>query len=183
MVLLESIEVPLGETMHSFSLKDSDGKRHKSENLVGEKGLLIFFTCNHCPYAQAVWERFIKIAGQAQKLGINAVAINPNIHPSYPKDSPEEMKKLSDMLHLKFPYLVDDTQQVARSFKAQCTPDIYLVDGNFKLVYHGRIDDNWQDEHAVTKHELLSAVNSLANGLPIDKDQKPSIGCSIKWKD
>jgi peroxiredoxin len=182
MALLESIQISLGTKMPDFSLKDPEGKEHSSDKLLGEKGLLIFFTCNHCPYAQAVWERFIKVAEQAKKLGINAVAINPNIHPDYPEDSPQGMKKLIKILNIQFPYLVDKTQQTATDFKAQCTPDIYLVNKDYKLVYHGRIDDNWKDEHAVTKHELLAGVNALANGLEINKDQKPSIGCSIKWK-
>lgn len=182
MALVESTQTPLGEKMPDFSLKDPNNKEHNSKDLIGEKGLLIAFTCNHCPYAQAVWERFIKISEQAEKLGINAVAINPNIHPDYPEDSPEEMKKLIQTLEITFPYLIDDTQQTAKDFKAQCTPDLYLLDSNYKLVYHGRIDDNWQDEHAVKSHELLAAVNALANGLEINKDQKPSMGCSIKWK-
>ena len=182
MALLESLSIPLGTKMPAFLLKDPEGEEHSSNEIVGEKGLLIFFTCNHCPYAQAVWERFVKISDQAKKLGINAVAINPNIHPDFPEDSPEEMKKLINTLEINFPYLIDNTQQTAKDYKAQCTPDIYLVDKDFKLAYHGRIDDNWQDEHAVTKHELLAAVNALANGLEIDKDQNPSMGCSIKWK-
>jgi len=167
--------------MPVFSLQDAYGKEYNSEDLIGEKGLLIAFTCNHCPYAQAVWERFVHIAEQAKKLGINAVAINPNIHPDFPEDSPEEMKKLIQRLEIKFPYLVDETQKVAKDFKAQCTPDIYLLEKDGKLVYHGRIDDNWQDESKVTSHELLAAVNALANALPIDQEQKPSMGCSIKW--
>jgi len=169
--------------MPAFLLKDPDGKEYNSKELIGEKGLLIVFTCNHCPYAQAVWERVVHIAEQAKQLGINSVAINPNIHPDFPEDSPEEMKKLVQKLGINFPYLVDETQKIAKDFKAQCTPDIYLLDNQGKLVYHGRIDDNWQDEHAVKSHELLAAVNALANGLEINKDQKPSMGCSIKWKE
>jgi len=182
MTLLESLNIPLGTKMPAFLLKDPEGKEYNSKNLLGEKGLLVVFTCNHCPYAQAVWERVVRIADKAKSLGINTVSINPNIHPDFPEDSPEEMRKLINTLKIKFPYLVDDTQKIAKEFKAQCTPDIYLLDNEGKLVYHGRIDDNWQDEHAVTSHELLAAVNALANALPIDQDQKPSMGCSIKWK-
>ncbi len=184
MALLKSESVPLGTRMPGFVLKDPEGDEFSSVNLVGKKGLLVIFTCNHCPYAQAVWERFIKIASQAKKLGINSVAINPNLHPDYPDDSPEKMKELIRILEIKFPYLIDSTQDVAKSFNAQCTPDIYLFNNKEELVYHGRIDDNWHDEALVTKHELLSAVNALANDLDLPKaeDQKPSMGCSIKWK-
>jgi peroxiredoxin len=182
MALLESMSIELGKKMPAFTLKDPKGKEYSSDKLLGEKGLLIFFTCNHCPYAQAVWERFINAAEQAKKIGINAVAINPNIHPEYPQDGPEEMKNLSQKLEIKFPYLVDDTQETARAFKAQCTPDIYLLNNKSELYYHGRIDDNWQDESQVRKHELLAAVNALANDLEAPKEQHPSIGCSIKWK-
>jgi len=182
MALLESVNIQLGTKMPAFSLQDSNGKEYESKELSGEKGLLIVFTCNHCPYALAVWDRIIKIASQVEKLGINTVAINPNIHPDFPEDSPEKMKELTEKLGINFPYLVDETQQTAKDFKAQCTPDIYLLNNEGKLVYHGRVDDNWQDEHAVTSHELLAAINSLANGLEIENDQKPSMGCSIKWR-
>ena len=183
MALLESIRISLGTKMPAFLLKDANGKEYKSSKLYGEKGLLVIFTCNHCPYAQAVWERIIKISNQAKHLGINTVAINPNINPDYPQDSPEEMKKLIKKLDIKFPYLVDETQNVARAFKAQCTPDIYLFNSKHDLVYHGRVDDNWQFPQKVTKHELLAAINALANDLEISKQQYPSMGCSIKWRD
>ena len=118
-------------------------------------------------------------------MGINTVAINPNINPDYPDDSPEAMVRFISQINITFPYLVDETQQTAREFKAQCTPDIYLLDKEGKLAYHGRIDDNWQHEDKVTKHELLAAINALANNLeqaPAEQ-QKPSMGCSIKWLD
>lgn len=183
MVLLESVQIELGTKMPEFQLNDSNSTPHSTQSEIGKKGLLIVFTCNHCPYAQAVWERVIKIAAQAKKLGINTVAINPNINPDYPEDSPERMKKLIKTLDIKFPYLVDEVQQTARDFKAQCTPDIYLVNAKNELAYHGRIDDNWQDEHTVKNHELLAAINALANGLPQAEKQYPSTGCSIKWVD
>lgn len=154
MVLLESLDIPLGTRMPDFKLEDPFGKVFKSGQLHGNKGLLVAFTCNHCPYARAVWPRLIRLAKHAKNLGVNTVAINPNIHPDYPEDSPEEMKKKMKEWGIGFPYLVDETQQVAKAFKAQCTPDIYLFDAEHKLVYHGRIDDNWKDETKVTKEEL-----------------------------
>lgn len=183
MALLESISLPLGSTMPTFELPAPDGTLNTRDDLMGEKGLLVAFTCNHCPYAQAVWPRLIKIARHARKLGIGAVAINPNIHPNYPADAPDKMAEAIREMGIDFPYVYDETQNVAREWKAQCTPDIYLVDAAGRLVYHGRIDDNWKDEAAVKRHELRDAIEALAAGKPISPDQKPSMGCSIKWRE
>ncbi len=150
MVLLESITIPLGTKMPDFELKDPFGQVYKGSQQFGERGLLVVFTCNHCPYAIAVWPRIIRLAHYAKNLKINTIAINPNINPAYPDDSPERMKENTKELGIDFPYLVDETQNTARAFKAQCTPDIYLFNKNHQLIYHGRIDDNWQDETKVT---------------------------------
>lgn len=179
---IASIDIPLGTTLPTFTLKDPDGAAFNSDTLIGAKGLLVIFTCNHCPYAKAVWPRTIAIAGEAHGKGVGTVAINPNIHPAYPEDAPEVMKQKVKDWNIPFPYLVDETQEIARAFKAQCTPDIYLFDTAKKLVYHGRVDDNWQDEAQVTRHELRDAVENLINGNPIDAAQYPTIGCSIKWR-
>jgi peroxiredoxin len=180
--LVESIDIPLGSPFIPFELPDPDGKQYPGNSLFGPKGLLMVFTCNHCPYAIAVWPRVIQISEEAKKLGINTIAINPNIHPSYPEDAPEKMKEKIKEWGIAFPYLVDETQQVSSDYKAQCTPDLYLFDGEKKLAYHGRIDDNWKDETKVTRQELKEAIKNLAAGKPVSKDQKPSMGCSIKWK-
>ncbi|MFA5060093.1 MAG: thioredoxin family protein [Candidatus Omnitrophota bacterium] len=182
MALLESVHIPLGTKMPEFTIKDPNGKSFKGAELYGKRGLLIAFTCNHCPYALAVWPRLIRLARYAQKAGINAVAVNPNINPDYPEDAPAKMIDKIKEWGIDFPYLVDETQKVADAFKAQCTPDIYLFNGEYQLVYHGRIDDNWQDETKVTREELKEAINCLASGKPMVTDQKPSMGCSIKWR-
>jgi thiol-disulfide isomerase/thioredoxin len=182
MVLLESITIPIGTKMPVFDLNDPAGKAYKSDGLYADRGLLVVFTCNHCPYALAVWPRLIRLANYAKNLKISTVAINPNINPDYPEDSPGKMIQKIEAWGICFPYLVDETQQVAKTFKAQCTPDIYLFDKNHQLVYHGRIDDNWQDERKVTKEELKEAINNLATGRPVSADQRPSMGCSIKWR-
>jgi len=177
--------IPLGTKMPDFELKDPEGTVYKGEGQYGDakhRGLLVAFTCNHCPYAMAVWPRLIRLANYAKGMRINAVAINPNIHPDFPEDSPGEMKKKIKEWGIDFPYLIDETQQVAKAFKAQCTPDIYLFNKNHELIYHGRIDDNWQDESKITKEELKEALNNHAAGLSLSKDQKPSMGCSIKWR-
>lgn len=181
MALLESIHIPLGTLMPDFELKDPEGKAHRGRELYGKKGLLLLVTCNHCPYALAVWPRSIGLAKRAAELGIATAAVNPNIHPGYPEDSPAKMLEKIREWGIPFPYLVDATQETAKALKAQCTPDIYLFDSSRKLVYHGRIDDNWEDESKVKRHELRSAIEALAAGKPLAAEQRPSMGCSIKW--
>jgi peroxiredoxin len=183
MVLLNSIDIPLGEKIPSFNLKTPDGKSFQESELFGEKGLLLVITCNHCPYAIAIWDRLIQLSHHAKKLGVNTVAINPNIHPNYPDDAPEKMLEKIKEWNIPFPYLVDETQEVAKALKAQCTPDLYLYNENQELVYHGELDDNWQEPEKVTKEELKLAIEALAHDKNIDPNQKPSMGCSIKWKD
>jgi peroxiredoxin len=182
MALLESIKVALGTKMPDFVLRDPDGREYKSGDLYGERGLLVVFTCNHCPYAQAVWPRVIRLANYARGMKVGVVAINPNINPEYPDDSPEMMKKMIQERRITFPYLVDDSQEVAMAFRAQCTPDIYLYNKDRALVYHGRIDDNWKDEDSVIREELKEAMNKMVSGLPNNEKQYPSMGCSIKWR-
>ena len=183
MALVESIKITLGTTMPGFELKDPYGKMYKSDQLYGKKGLLVAFTCNHCPYAQAIWPRLIKLAKDALQLGVNTVGINPNIHPGYPDDAPDRMKEKIKEWGIGFPYLVDETQEIARTFQAQCTPDLYLFDSAYKLVYHGRLDDNWKDETQVKRQELKEAIKNLAAGKLIAQKQYSSMGCSIKWRE
>jgi len=182
MALLESIKIPLGTLMPDFELKDAFGKSYKAAGLFGERGLLVVFTCNHCPYASAVWPRVIRLAQYGRGMRVNTVAVNPNINPDFPDDDPDKMALKIKELGIDFPYLVDATQQVADAFRAQCTPDIYLFDKNKALVYHGRVDDNWKDESAVKREELKEAMNNMAAGRAISSKQTPSMGCSIKWK-
>jgi len=182
MALVNSKELPLESLMPDFQLQDPDGKYHASGDLFGTKGLLVAFTCNHCPYAIAIWPRLIGLAKEAATLGINTVGINPNIQPDYPEDAPEAMRLKIREWGISFPYLVDVEQATAKDFDAQCTPDLYLYDANHKLVYHGRLDDNWKDPTRVTKHELRNAIIALAEGLPVATKQHHSMGCSIKWR-
>ena len=183
MALVESVNIRPGTMMPGFELKDPYGKIYKSGQTYGKKGLLVAFTCNHCPYAQAVWPRLIKLAKEASQLGIGTVGVNPNIHPGYPEDAPERMKEKIKEWGINFPYLVDETQEIARTFQAQCTPDLYLFDSAHKLVYHGRLDDNWKDEAQVKKQELKEAIQNLAVGKSIVGKQYPSMGCCIKWRE
>jgi len=182
MALVESLKIKLGTKMPDFALADPEGKKYKSSDLYGKKGLLVAFTCNHCPYAIAVWPRLIRLASQINPLGINTAGINPNIHPGYPEDAPDKMKEKIREWGISFPYLVDETQEVARAFQAQCTPDLYLFDSTQKLIYHGRLDDNWKEEKKVKREELKIAVEIYLQGKPIPSEQYPSMGCSIKWR-
>ena len=183
MPALESITVPLGSTMPKFVLRDPDGVIQVSDYAVGPHGLLVAFTCNHCPYALAIWPRLIRVGTYAQRAGVNIIAVNPNIHPDYPDDAPDRMRAKIREWGIPFPYVYDETQEVSREFKAQCTPDIFLYDRNRRLVYHGELDDNWKDETKVTREALREAITALVEGRSIDPHQVPTIGCSIKWRE
>ncbi len=183
MALVASIHVDLGWALPDFTLEDPDGRVHSLHDELGPEGLLVAFTCNHCPYALAVWPRLIRHAKTLRAMGIHTVAINPNIHPDYPEDSIPAMKEKIKEWGIDFPYLADKTQEVAKAFDAQCTPDLYLFDKHGKLYYHGRIDDYWKDESKVTRQELIPAAESMVRGEPAPQPQHPTIGCSIKWLD
>jgi len=183
MSLLESKNIPLGSKLPEFVLKDPYGKDYDIKKQIAKNGLLVFITCNHCPYARAVWERVKEIIHFAKKLEVNAIAVNPNMHPNYPDDSPAKMKEKIEDEKLDFPYLVDETQEFSKLLDAVCTPDIYLFDKNAKLYYHGRLDDNWQDKFKVEKEDLKDALILLFTGKKPPMPQYPSMGCSIKWLD
>jgi len=181
MALVASIHVEPGWLLPDVELKDTDGKWVKLTDQMGKNGLLVAFTCNHCPYALAVWPRLIRHAAAFRQGGVNTVAINPNIHPDYPEDSIPAMKDKIIEWGVDFPYLADETQQAAHTFDAQCTPDLYLFDKDGKLYYHGRIDDYWKDETKVAQQELAPAVDAMLAGQSAPQPQHPTIGCSIKW--
>jgi len=182
MALVASIHVDLGWELPDLELKTPDGKAVSLKEQMGEKGLLVAFTCNHCPYAIAVWPRLVKHAKTLRDMGVNTIAVNPNIHPDFPEDSMPAMQEKIAEWGIAFPYLADDTQDVACAFDAQCTPDLYMFDTDGKLYDHGRIDDYWKDEAKVTNEELLPAAEALVAGNPAPQPQHPTIGCSIKWK-
>lgn len=182
MSLVNSKNIELGSPIPPFRLQDTSGKIFLSGDVFGKKGLLIAFTCNHCPYAVAIWPRLIQLSKFGKEIGINTLAINPNIHPDYPEDSPLHMEIKIREWAIPFPYLVDDTQSVAKDFDAQCTPDLYLYDAKTNLYYHGRLDDNWKNPLKVKREELKNAMIALAEGKPAPQIQHASMGCSIKWK-
>lgn len=181
MALTESIPLdPLWQAP-SFELYNAEGKLHTLHSLMGSKGLVVVFTCNHCPYAKAIWERLIDLHLHFKDLGIPFVAINPNINPAYPQDSPPNMLELIKKLQIPFPYLVDTNQEVAKSFQAKCTPDIFLLKADSRIFYHGRLDDCWKDSKLATKHDLKEALQLLSSDQPPLENSFPSMGCSIKW--
>jgi peroxiredoxin len=181
MTLVKSIKLPLNTLVPDFTLLSPTGESFSLDTILGKKGCIILFTCNHCPYAIAIWKRVIRLSLWAKSNGINTVAINPNIHPSYPEDSADNMIKKIKEWNISFPYLVDSSQETAKAYQAQCTPDLYLVDQTKSLQYHGQFDDNWQNESQVQQNDLKNAIQNLINNKPISTQQYPSMGCSIKW--
>jgi peroxiredoxin len=182
MVLLESFKLTLGEDAHDFSLSGTDDQTYSLDSFSDAKVLVIIFMCNHCPYVQAVLDRMIQIQADYKDKGVQFVGINSNDAENYPEDSFDGMKQVVEEKGINFPYLFDESQGVARTYQAQCTPDIYVYDQDRKLAYHGRIDDNWQEPENVTKQELREALDALVAGKKPAEDQNPSMGCSIKWK-
>jgi len=182
MALVASIHMDIGWELPDLALAGTDGRQYRLRECVGENGLLVAFTCNHCPYAIAVWPRLIRHAGNFRAMGVSTVAINPNIHPDYPEDSPAAMREKVIEWKIDFPYLEDTTQEAASTFDAQCTPDLYLFAKDGKLYYHGRIDDYWKDEARAQQQELATAVEMMVAGDSPPQPQHPTIGCSIKWR-
>lgn len=182
MALMESKMVPLGQEAFDFSLPGTDGSTYSLESFNDKKVLVIIFMCNHCPYVKAVLDRLIAIQNDYAGKGVQLVGINTNDDVAYPEDSFENMKTVVAQRGISFPYLRDDNQSVARQYDAVCTPDIYVYGPERKLLYRGRIDDNWQDESKVTGRDLREALDAILDGRPVSDEQVPSMGCSIKWK-
>jgi len=181
---VESKTKNIGWQAADFDLPASQGGRTKLSDFTDKLGLLVLFSCNHCPYAKAAWPLVLDLH---EKFGgkIAFVAVNPNDEKTYPEDSFEVMKEKVKEWNITFPYLHDEFQVVAKAYKAQCTPDPYLFKNNFgkfKLYYHGRINDNWQEPEKVKEKNLEQAIEALLEGSPASQYQPPSIGCSIKWK-
>lgn len=183
MALLQSKSLTVGDwSAPVFSLPGTDNKTYSLNDLAGNVGTVVFFTCNHCPYAKAAWPILIDLAKLYQGNGISFVAINPNDADAYPEDSFDVMNEKVNEWSIPFQYLRDESQEVAKSYQAQCTPDIYVFDKYNKLYYHGRINDNWQNPQGVKEENLKDALESLVRGEQPPQDQPSSMGCSIKWK-
>jgi peroxiredoxin len=174
--------MPVGTQAPAFSLPGVDGKTYSLDSFADEKLLVVIFTCNHCPYAQALEPRFIELQRDYAAKGVKLVGINSNDPKAYPDDAFEPMQERARQHGWNFPYLHDATQAVARAYDAACTPDIFVFDEQRKLRYNGRCDDNWKEPEKVTRRELRMALDKLLAGQPIDFDVVPALGCSIKWK-
>ena len=172
----------IGSKIPEFISKGIDGKIYSLESFKDTKGLIIIFSCNHCPYVQAYEGRIKAIQSDYKDKGITVVAINSNDDVNYPDDSFENMKKRAAEQNFNFIYLRDEDQTVATEFDATHTPEIFLFDGDRKLVYHGKIDDNWQEPEKAVNHYLRNALNEMLEGKEISVPETYSIGCTIKWK-
>lgn len=172
----------LGDTCPDFHLPATDGKTYSLADFKNGHSLVVMFICNHCPYVQAIEDRLIQLGCDLKKMNVNVVAICSNDGKTHPEDSFPEMKKRAENKNYSFAYLHDETQNIAKTFGAVCTPDFFVYDKNLKLSYRGRLDDSWKDTSKVTKRELFEAVKLLENNQPIT-EQKSSMGCSIKWID
>ena len=182
MVLLESkITLKTGDTAPDFSLKGIDDEIHSLESYMGNKGLLIIFMCNHCPYVKAKIDAIKQIYEKFNE-NIAVVGINSNDSIEYPDDSFENMKKIADEKGIKFDYLVDDQQDVAKRYGAVCTPDPFLFDEDRRLIFHGRIDNAMNPDATATENTMQDNLKKFLAGEKIEKEFDPSIGCSIKWK-
>ena len=182
MVLTYSKMSALGMAAPDFALPATDGKTCTLASFREAPALLVVFTCNHCPYAQAVEDRLIAIGRDYAGRGLAVALINSNDAENYPEDSFPNMKRRAEARRYPFPYCYDESQAVARAYGAACTPDPFLFDAARRLVYRGRIDDNWQEPARVQRHELREAIEAVLAGRPAPGEQMASLGCNIKWK-
>lgn len=183
MVRTASTMLPLGTEAPAFSLPDYDGNVVTSEQFRGKRGLLVIFMCNHCPYVKHVAPELARLANDYASKDVAVVGISSNDVANYPDDSPEKMKEEAAAQGYSFPYLYDESQEVAVAYHAACTPDFFLFDGDLKLVYRGQLDDTRPKEGSTPNgKDLRAAIDALLSGSAIPEPQKPSIGCNIKWK-
>ena len=182
MVLLESkVSLQTGDKAPDFELLGIDDKQHSLSSYKDYKGLLVIFMCNHCPYVKAKIEA-VKEIHEKFKDRIALVGINSNDSTEYPDDSFENMKIIAQEKEIKFDYLVDGDQEIAKKYGAVCTPDPFLFDSERRLVFHGKIDNAMKPEDTATEKTMISNIQRFLDGEKIEKDFDPSIGCSIKWK-
>ena len=183
MVLTPSTMLPLGTKAPAFSLPNVDGRNVSLDDFQGAPAYLVMFICNHCPYVKHVAAELARLARDYQAKGVAVIAINSNDVSAHPADSPEQMVHEVESREYTFPYLFDETQAVAQAYKAACTPDFYIFDKAQKLAYRGQLDSSRPDSGiAVTGRDLRAALDAVVAGQAAPTDQKPSIGCNIKWK-
>ena len=181
---MESVMLPLGTTAPSFILPDvATGKMYSLDAFHGKDALLVMFICRHCPYVKHVEQEIAKIGKDYQDKKLGIIAISSNDPTTYPDDAPDQLKEMAKRLGFRFPFCFDEQQEIAKAYKAACTPDFYLFDAQRRLVYRGQLDDSRPGNNKpVTGRDLRAAIDAVLAGKPVDDKQRPSIGCSIKWK-
>ena len=179
-----STMMPLGTEAPDFSLEDViTNKTMSLADVKREEGLVVMFICSHCPYVKNIEEELGIVARHYQNLGLGFVAISSNDAENYPEDNPEGLRIQAEKHGFNFPYLYDESQEVAKAYDAACTPDFYLFDSDLKCVYRGRFDASTPgNNEPVTGEDLSAAIDALIDGQPIPEEQLPSMGCNIKWK-
>ncbi len=184
MVQTLSTMLPLGTRAHHFQLPDVvTGKIRNLAQLKSEVATVIMFICNHCPFVKHVQSQLIQLARDYQPKGVSLIAISSNDVSKYPDDSPAKMKETAQILSYPFPYLYDESQEVARAYQAACTPDFYIFDKNLLLVYRGQLDDSRPgNDIPVTGKDIREALDRILANEAVHPEQRPSIGCNIKWK-
>ncbi|MBV8210367.1 MAG: thioredoxin family protein [Burkholderiaceae bacterium] len=184
MAVESNLDLPLGTTLPPFALPDTvSGRTVRPDDYADSRALLVTFICNHCPFVIHIRPGLVEFAREYQPLGLAVIAINSNDPETYPQDSPEQMRVEAKKWGFTFPYLFDQTQQIAKDYRAVCTPEFYLFDSTRHLVYRGRFDESRPNSGVpVTGAELRAAVDAVLANLPVPAKQIPSIGCSIKWR-
>ena len=184
MALTPSKMLPLGTVAPPFTLLDAvSGRRMSLDELKSDKATVIMFLCNHCPYVKHIQSELVNLAEDYIPEGVRLIAISSNDVEEYPEDAPDLMQAEARKWRYPFPYLYDETQAVARAYDAACTPDFYVFDGDLKLVYRGQLDDSRPgNEVPLTGKDIRTALDDMLKGNPVSEDQRPSQGCSIKWR-
>lgn len=184
MVMTPSNMMPLATKAPDFTLPDTiSGKIKNLTELKSDKATVIMFICNHCPFVKHIQHELVKLAHDYQAKGIGFIAISANDATGFPEDAPEKMRAVATQLGYPFPYLYDETQTVAKAYDAACTPDFFIFDKDLKSVYRGQLDDSRPGNSIpVTGGDIRAALDAILAGKPISEQQKPSIGCNIKWK-
>lgn len=184
MSLTESTMLALGAEAPAFTLTDAvSGKAVSLDDVAGEKGTLVMFLCTHCPFVVHVQKEIAKLSADYANKPLGIVGISSNWTGSHPQDGPEGLRKQAEEQGFRFPYVFDESQEVAKAYKAACTPDIYLFDGDRKLAYRGRLDGSRPgNDVPVTGEDLRAAIDALLEDKPVPAEQIPSAGCNIKWK-
>ncbi len=175
-------DIQIGQLAPDFRLPATDGRNYTLADCRGEKGTLVMFICNHCPYVKAVRHKIIRDTTDLDGYGIRCVAVMSNDPSDYPEDSFENMKKTAEQFNYPFPYLFDETQETAKAYGAVCTPDFFGYDKNLALRYRGRLDDSGMESRPDAPRELFEAMKTVAATGEAPTRQNPSVGCSIKWR-